>query len=271
MKQLKDKQIVVMGVANNRSIATAIAEEAFAHGAALGFSYLRDHDGKGKMEARVQKAIGQLNPSLLAPCDVNQDEDIRQFFEKTNHAMGTIDGLVHSIAFAPLEDIRCATIDASRQGFIQALESSCYSFIATAREASRYMQAGASMITLSYLGGERVIPGYNLMGVAKAALESAIKYLAHDLGARGIRVNGISAGPVKTLASSAVGDFGKVLKVNQLLSPLKRNITAKDVAETAVFLLGPYSSGITGELIHVDAGYHIIGHPGHETEKLADI
>ena len=269
MALLKDKNTIVMGVANSRSIAAGIARKSFEEGARLGFSYLPDDSGK--MESRVRKAISDLNPLLVSPCDVNQDRDIEAFFASAKETMGGIDHLVHSIAFAPLEDIRCPTVAASRKGFNLALESSCYSFIAAAREAACHMKPGSSMLTLSYLGGEKVIPGYNLMGVAKAALENTIKYLAHDLGPRGIRVNGVSAGPIKTLASSAIGDFAKVLKVNELMAPLGRNVTTREVAATAAFLLSEAASGVTGELVHVDAGYHIMGHPGHQLEKFSDL
>ena len=266
MALLQNKNSVIMGVANNRSIATAIAVEAANQGANLGFSFLKDDTGK--MESRVRKAVDSLNPAFISPCNVNNDADVKEFFSVAGQKMGKLDHLVHSIAFAPLEDIRCATVDASRQGFLTALESSCFSLIATVKEAVSYMEPGSSIITLSYLGGERVIPGYNLMGVAKAALENAIKYLAHDLGPKGIRINGISAGPIKTLASSAVGDFGKVLRINERMAPLGRNVTTEEVAKTATFLMSDMSSGITGELIHVDAGYHVMGHPGYSLENL---
>ena len=265
MGLLKDKIGIIMGVANNRSIAAAIAESAFEQGAQLGFSHLPDD--KGKMEARVRKVVDSMNPRLVAPCDCNQDPDIDSFFTKVSSSYEQIDFLVHSIAFAPLEDIRCQTIEASRSGFLTALETSVYSFIAAARAASELMPNGGSMLTLSYFGGEKVVAGYNLMGVAKAALESAVKYLAYDLGPKGIRVNAISAGPIKTLAASAVGDFGDMLGMNAAIAPSGKNVSAKEVGNAATFLLSDLATGITGELVHVDGGYNIMGSPGRALEK----
>lgn len=260
MSVLADKKGVIMGVANERSIAAAIAAAAFEAGAQLGFSHLPDD--KGKMAARLQKVVSGYKPQLLAPCDVNDDAGLASFFAQAGSTYGSLDFFVHSVAFAPLEDIRCATVAASRAGFISAMETSVYSFIATARAAAALMPHGGSILTLSYFGGEKVVAGYNLMGVAKAALECAVKYLAYDLGPQGIRVNAISAGPLKTLAASAVGDFGDMLGMNAAIAPLGRNITAKEVADTACFLLSPLASGISGENIHVDGGYHVMGSPG---------
>ena len=260
MELLKDKTGIIMGVANHRSIAAAIAQSAFEQGAKLGFSHLPDE--KGKMEPRVRKTVDRLEPGLVAPCDCNKDEDISNFFGEVSAKYQAIDFLVHSIAYAPIEDIRCPTLQASRAGFMAALETSVYSFIATARAACELMRDGGSILTLSYFGGEKVVAGYNLMGVAKAALESAVKYLAFDLGPRGIRVNAISAGPIKTLAASAVGDFGDMLGTNAAIAPSGKNVSAKEVGETAAFLLSDLASGITGELVHVDGGYHIMGSPG---------
>lgn len=265
MGLLKDKTGIIMGVANHRSIAAAIAESAFEHGAQLGFSHLPDD--KGKMEARVKKVVDSWSPKLLAPCDCNKDQDIDTFFTQVSSTYSKIDFLVHSIAFAPLEDIRCQTIQASRDGFLTALETSVYSFIASARAAAELMPEGGSMLTLSYFGGEKVVAGYNLMGVAKAALESAVKYLAFDLGPKGIRVNAISAGPIKTLAASAVGDFGDMLGTNAAIAPTGKNVSAKEVGNAAAFLLSNLASGITGELVHVDGGYNIMGSPGRAFEK----
>lgn len=257
---LKDKSGIIMGVANARSIAAAIAESASNWGAALGFSHLPDENGK--MRARVEKVVQNLDSKMLEACDVNKDNDISAFFSKVKNTFGSIDFLVHSIAYAPLDDIRKPTIMASREGFLVALESSVYSFIATARAAAELMPDGGSLLTLSYFGGEKVVAGYNLMGVAKAALESSIKYLAYDLGEKGIRVNGISAGPIKTLAASAVGDFGDMLGMNAAIAPLQRNVIAHEVAEASCFLLSDAAKGITGEIIHVDGGYNVMGSPG---------
>ena len=175
---------------------------------------------------------------------------------------------MHSIAYAPIEDIRCSTVNSSRAGFLEAMETSVYSLIATSREASKLMPDGGSIVTLSYFGGEKVIPGYNLMGVAKSALESSVRYLAFDLGAQNIRVNAISAGPVKTLAASAIGDFGDMLGMNSAIAPMERNISNDEVAKTACYLLSDLSTATTGEVLHVDAGYHIMGSPGRAWEKM---
>lgn len=255
------KKGVIMGVANDRSLGTGIAKALFSEGAELAFSHLPDD--KGKMLLRCQKAIEDCDPKLIAPCDVNKDEDVEAFFNKVKACFGSIDFLVHSIAYAPSEDIKCPTIEASRQGFLTAMESSCYSFITTAKHASALMEKEASLLTLSYYGGEKAVPGYNLMGIAKAALECSIKYLAFDLGSRGIRVNGISAGPVKTLAASAVGDFSDMLNLHSAIAPLGKNVSQMDVGRAAAFLLSPWAAGVSGELLHVDGGYHAMGGMGH--------
>ncbi len=251
---------IIMGVANQRSIATGIATQLHGQGAHMGFSYLPD--ASGKMKQRVEKAIEGIPAVFLEPCNVGADADIQTFFEQAKTYTPSIDFFLHSIAFAPLEDIRCPTVEASRQGFITALDISVYSFIATAKHAAKLMPNGGSILTLSYFGGEKVVGGYNLMGVAKAALEAAVRYLAYDLGPQGIRVNAISAGVVKTLAASAVGDFGQMLSGHAGISPLQRNVTLEEIGSTAAFLFSPGGSGITGEVIHVDAGYHIMGGPG---------
>ena len=260
-----EKKGVVMGVANERSIATGISKVLAKHGAQMAFSYLPDE--RGKMKQRCERAISECNPLLVAPCDVNDDASLTSFFDQIESTVGKIDFLVHSIAFAPLDDIRCATIDASRAGFTTAMESSCYSFITTTRHARKLLNPESSVLTLSYFGGERVVAGYNLMGVAKAALECSVRYLAYDLGPEGIRVNGISAGPIKTLAASAVGDFGDMLGMNAAIAPLGRNVTQEEVGNNAAYLLSELSKGTTGELIHVDGGYHVMGSPGYALEK----
>lgn len=254
---LKGKKGLIMGVANDRSLATGIAKKLFQEGATIGFSHLPDD--KGKMKDRCEKAIADCNPAFIYPCDVNNDESLNAFFELVKKDFGTIDFLVHSIAFAPLEDIRCQTVQASRQGFLNAMETSCYSFMATSRLAAPMMTTGGSIITLSYLGGERVMPGYNLMGVAKAALECAVRYVASDLGPSGIRVNGVSPGPIRTLAASAVGDFSASLTKHAAAAPLRQNANQEDVGRTACYLLSDLASSVTGELIHVDGGYHVMG------------
>ncbi len=259
MGLLKGKVGIIMGVANERSIATGIAEALSSQGAKLGFSFLPDE--RGKSEVRARKAIGHLNPQFLLPCNVNKDEEIEAFFAKAAENFPKIDFLVHSIAFASLEEIRKATLDVSREGFLTAMDASVYSFIATSRAAAPLMNESGSILTISYLGGEKVVIGYNLMGVAKAALESATQYLAYDLGERNIRVNAISAGPIKTLAASAVGDLNTTLHMTAALSPLKRNVSTADVGKAATYLLSDLSSGTTGEILHVDCGFNIMGAP----------
>lgn len=256
------KKGVVMGIANEYSIATAVAKFLANEGAQLAFSHLPDKDGRDRMLKRIQRVADPLGVSVIRPCDVNVDSDIQVFFEEVGKEFGHIDFFVHSIAFAPLEDIRCATIDASREGFRIALDTSCYSFIATARQAAKLMPQGGSMVTMSYFGGEKVVPGYNLMGVAKAALEMTTRYLAYDLGQKNIRVNAVSAGPIKTLASSAVGDFSSMLKMYPSIAPLKRNVTSEEVGKVTGFLLSDLASSISGDIIHADCGFHIMGGPG---------
>jgi enoyl-[acyl-carrier protein] reductase I len=262
------KKGVVMGVANEYSIATAVAKFLADEGATMAFSHLPDKEGRDRMLKRVQRVAEPLGVSFLRPCDVNSDDDIKQFFAEVQKDFGNIDFFVHSIAYAPLDDIRCATIDASREGFRVALDTSCYSFIATAREAAKLMPDGGSMVTMSYFGGEKVIGGYNLMGVAKAALEMATRYLAFDLGPKNIRVNAVSAGPIKTLASSAVGDFSAMLKLHGAIAPLGRNVTSEEVGKATGFLLSDLATSMTGDVLHVDGGYHIMGSPGHAFERM---
>ncbi len=247
---------VIMGVANERSLATGIAEVLTKEGAQLAFSFLEDE--KGRSEMRVRKAIGHLNPKLLKGCNVNKTEDIEKFFDETSKVFPKIDFLVHSIAFAAIDEIRRPCLEVSREGFLTAMEASAYSFIACSSVASKRMKEGSSILTLSYFGAEKVVVGYNLMGIAKSALESSVRYLAYDLGSKGIRVNAISAGPIKTLAASAVG-VSSMLDFNASIAPLKRNVSSQDVGKSASFLLSDLASGTTGEILHVDAGFNIMG------------
>lgn len=270
MGLFKGKKGVVMGIANEYSIATAVAKFLATEGAQLAFSHLPDKDGRDRMMKRVQRVAEPLGVSFLRPCDVNNDQDIQKFFDEVSKHFGSIDFFVHSIAFAPIDDIRCATIDASREGFRIALDTSCYSFIATAREAAKLMPDGGSMATMSYFGGEKVVPGYNLMGIAKAALEMTTRYLAFDLGPKNIRVNAVSAGPIKTLASSAVGDFSSMLKLYPAIAPLGRNVTSEEVGKVTGFLLSDLASSISGDVIHADGGFHIMGGPGHGLNQAAE-
>lgn len=262
------KRGIVMGVVNDHSLAWAISHFIHEQGAELGFSHLPDKEGRDRMERRVRRLTDPIGAKLVFPCDVSKDDDIKNFFKAVADTYGKIDFLIHSIAFAPLEDIRCPTIMASRPGFQMAMDISVYSMIAVARAAAEVMNDGGSMLTLTYFGGERVVAGYNLMGVCKAALDASVKYLAYDLGPRGIRVNALSAGPVRTLAASAVGDFDEMMKLYSAVSPLGRNVTMEEVAHSAAFLVSPMASATTGEIFHVDAGYNIMGSPGRAVERL---
>lgn len=263
------KKGVIMGVANEHSLAAGVAEFLSAQGAELAFSHLPDKDGRNRMEQRVRRVTDSLNTKLLAPCDVASNDDIVAFFNKVGDTFGSIDFFVHSIAFAPIEDIRCPTVAVSRAGFLNAMDISVYSFIATARAASELMTNGGSIATMTYFGAEKVLAGYNMMGVCKAALEASVRYLANDLGPKNIRVNAVSAGPVKTLAASAVGDFSTMLTMNAAIAPLGRNVTNDDVGRSTAMLLSDLASSITGETLHVDSGYNIMGSPGHAIERLA--
>ncbi len=256
------KKGVIMGLANGHSIAASVAKVLTDEGAELAFNHLPDTDDRGKMERRVRKVTDPLGAKLVMPCDVQSDEDIKSFFGAVKEQFGTIDFLVHSIAFAKSEDIKEGTISASRDGFRLAMDISAYSMIAVTREAAEIMNDGGSCVAMTYLGGERVVAGYNLMGVCKAALESVCKYLAYDLGARNIRVNAVSAGPIRTLAASAIGDFQDMLSLYRQNSPLCRNISREEVANSTAYLLSDLSSGVTGEIHHVDGGYHTMAGPG---------
>lgn len=268
MGLLSGKRGIIMGVANEYSLASGVAEFLHKEGAEIGFSHLPDkEDGPAKMLRRVMRVAEPLGVKFVKPCDVSSDDDIKRFFDEVRKEFGTIDFFVHSIAYAPIDDIRCATVEASRDGFKTAMDISVYSFIATAREAAKLMEHGGSMVTMTYFGGERVVSGYNLMGVCKSALESATKYVAHDLGPKGIRVNAVSAGPVKTLAASAVGDFSEMLSLYGAVAPMQRNITAEEVGRSAGFLLSDLSSATTGEILHVDCGYHVMGSPGRAIQR----
>ncbi len=254
------KKGLVFGIANDHSIAWAITQQLYAQGAEMAFTHLPDKDPeRPRMERRLKKLVEPLGAKIMLPCDVQNDSDIDGVFAAAKEAYGALDFVLHSIAYAPIEDLQGPTINASRDGFKLSMEISCYSLIAIARRAEGVLKPGGSILTLTYLGGEKVIPGYNIMGVCKAALESAVEYLANDLGPQGIRVNALSAGPLKTLSSSAVGEFDKMLKLYTEQSPLRRGVSADEVGKTAMFLLSDLASGITGENVHVDGGYHIMG------------
>lgn len=251
---MKGKRGVVMGVANDHSIAWGIAKTLADHGAELAFTYQSE-----TLEKRVAPLAQEVGSSFLVPCDVGQEGDIKRAFAMLAEKWGTIDFVVHAIAYADKNELKGKYYDTSRDNFLNSMNISCYSFTETCREAVPYMSEGGSLISLTYYGAEKVMPNYNVMGVAKAALEASIRYLAVDLGEKGIRVNGISAGPVRTLAAAGIGDFRYILKWNQYNSPLKRNITLEDVGGSALYLLSPLANGVTGEVHHVDSGYHVVG------------
>lgn len=254
--KLKGKNIVVMGVANERSIAWGVAKSLFDVGANVIFTYRKERS-LVKLEKALEK--NELAAKMIVQCDVNEDESIKNAFTQIGEALGEIHGIVHSVAFAHAEDLKNDFVETSRSGYAFAQDTSAYSLIATAREARPYMTEGASIITMSYLGAERVLDGYNVMGVAKAALEASMRYLANDLGKQGIRVNAVSAGAVRTLSAKGVPSFNTILSQIVEKAPLKRNITNEEVAKMSIVMLSDLSSGVTGEVIYVDAGYHIMG------------
>lgn len=248
------KKILVLGVANNKSIAWAITEALAREGATIGLTYLNE-----ALEKRVRPLAEEIGCETVLPCDVQSDQQLDQLFTELESRWGTIDGIVHSVAFADKADLSNPFSQTSRAGFQLALDISAYSLIAVAGRGARLMNEGGSIITLSYLGAERVVSNYNVMGVAKAALEASVRYLADDLGQKGVRVNAISAGPIKTLAASGIPQFKKLLADFAEKSPLKRNVSQEDVANSARYLLSDLSSGVTGETIYVDAGFNIMG------------
>lgn len=253
--QLKDKNIVVMGVANERSIAWGIAKRLLDVGANVIFTYRKDRS-KSKIDKILEKE--GINASVIQ-CDVNSDESIANAFSQIGEQFGVIHGIVHSVAFANAEDLHNRFVETTRDGYAFAQDTSAYSLIAVAKAARSYMTEGGSIVTMSYLGAERVLEGYNVMGVAKAALEASMRYLASDLGKEGIRVNAISAGAIRTLAAKGVPSFNQILHKIEEVSPLKRNVTQEEVADMTLVMLSHLSRGVTGETIYVDSGYHIMG------------
>jgi enoyl-[acyl-carrier protein] reductase I len=251
---LTGRRGLILGMANERSLAWGIAAACAAQGAELAFTYQGDALGR-----RVRPLAESLGSQIALPCDVTEPAAIATAFESLRQNWDGLDFLVHAIGFADKAYLRGRYLETPREAFLQALDISCYSFVALAREAVAMMRPGGALLTLTYLGAERVTPHYNVMGVAKAALEASVRYLAADLGASGIRVNAISAGPIKTLAASGIGDFRYILRWNQLNSPLERNVTIEEVGGAALYLLSDLSSGVTGEVHHVDCGYHIVG------------
>ncbi|MGB8885651.1 MAG: enoyl-ACP reductase [Candidatus Korobacteraceae bacterium] len=251
---LQGRTVAVFGVANKRSIAWAIAQQMQQAGAQLAITYQNE-----RLKQEADDLITALPNAQAFQCDVSRDEEIAQLFEQLKSSYGKLDALVHSVAFAPAEELKGEFVDTSREGFRIALDISVYSLVALARAARPLMTDGGSIITMTYYGAEKVVPKYNVMGVAKAALEASVRYLAYDLGKNKIRVNAISAGPIKTLAARGISGFGEMLKTQAERAPLQRNVEVKEVAETVVFLASDAGSGITGETIHVDCGYNIMG------------
>ena len=251
---LAGKKGLIMGVANNRSIAWGIAKAVADEGAKLAFTYQGD-----ALKKRVEPLANSVGSYISLNCDVTSDESIDEVFSKLKNEWGNLDFFVHAIAYSDKEELTGLYLDTSRENFNRTMDISVYSFTALAKRAAEMMNDGGSMLTLTYYGSERVMPHYNVMGVAKAALEASVRYLAVDLGGRNIRVNGLSAGPMKTLAASGIGDFRYILKWNEYNSPLKRNVTLDDVGGAGLYLLSPLSSGVSGETHHVDCGYHVVG------------
>lgn len=264
------KKGLILGVANDNSIAWAIAQFVMSEGAECGFTHLPDRPDDERQ--RNRRRVSQLTDSterakFLLPLDVTKDDNIRQVMAHAAEVFGKLDFLVHSVAYASLDDLKVDTIQTSREGFKLAMEISAYSLIAVANAARSVMAAKSSIVTMTYFGGEKAVPGYNVMGICKAALDAAVKYLAYDLGPSGVRVNAVSAGPVRTLAGRAAG-VDDMLPLYEGMSPMGRNITHEEVGRTAGFLLSDMSDGITGEILHVDAGYNIMGSPGRLLDRF---
>ena len=257
MLDLTGKNALVTGIANNRSIAWGIAQQLHAAGANLGITYLPDE--KGKMEGKVKDLVDPLNPSLFLPCNVQDEAQVSEVFSTIGQEWGKLDILIHCLAFANRDDLSGDFSNTSKEGYQLALDVSSYSLITLARGAKPLMTEGGSIVTLSYLGGVRVVPNYNVMGIAKAALEMNVRYLASELGPNNIRVNGISAGPIRTLASSAVGGILDMIHHVEEIAPLRRTVTQTEVGNTAAFLCSDLSSGMTGQILYVDSGYCIMG------------
>ena len=263
---LAGKRGLVMGVANDRSIAWGIARRAAEAGASLAFTYQGEALAK-----RVRPLAASVGGSLIMECDVTDDASMDAAFGAIEREWGGLDFVVHAIAFSDKEQLKGRYVDATADNFAMSLDISCYSFTAVARRAAPLMTAGGSLLTLTYYGAEKVVPHYNVMGIAKAALEASVKYLAADLGNDGIRVNAVSAGPIRTLASSGIGDFRYILKWNEYNSPLRRNTTTDEVGGAALYLLSDLATGVTGEVHHVDSGYHVIGMKAEDAPDIATV
>ncbi len=260
------KRGLIMGLANDKSIAWGIAKALASEGAEMAFSYQGD-----ALKKRVQPLAEQLGSSLVLPCDVSDETSVEALFDTLKDNWGKLDFLVHAIGFSDKEQLRGRYADTTRDNFLMTMDISVFSFTSVARRASAMMPDGGSLLTLTYYGAERVMPHYNVMGVAKAALEASVRYLAEDLGKDNIRVNAISAGPIKTLAASGIGDFRYIMKWNELNSPLRRNVTQEDVGNSALYLLSRLGAGVTGETHHVDAGYHVVGMKAVDAPDIATV
>ncbi|MBM6592639.1 enoyl-ACP reductase FabI [Microvirga pudoricolor] len=261
---LTGKRGLIMGVANNRSIAWGIAQAARKHGAELAFTYQGD-----ALKKRVEPLAKELDAAVVGHCDVTDGATIDAVFAEVEKLWGKLDFVVHCIAFSDKDELTGRYVETSEGNFTKSLMISCYSFTAIAQRAEKLMTDGGSLLTLTYYGAEKWMPHYNVMGVAKAALEASVRYLAADLGPSNIRVNAISAGPIKTLAASGIGDFRYILKWNEYNSPLRRTVTIEEVGETAAYLVSDMSKGMTGEILHVDAGYHVVGMKNPEAPDLS--
>ena len=263
---LAGKRGLIFGVANNRSIAWGIAKQAAEAGASLALTYQGESLGK-----RVRPLAEELDAKVVGHCDVTDPASIDAVFKVVEEEWGELDFVVHCVAFSDREQLTGRYVDTTADNFTMTMMISCYSFTAVAQRAEKLMKSGGSMLTLTYYGAEKWMPHYNVMGVAKAALEASVRYLAADLGEKGIRVNAISAGPIKTLAASAIGDFRYILKWNEHNAPLRRTVTTDEVGESAAFLLSNHARGITGEIMHVDAGYHIVGMKNPNAPDIAQL
>jgi len=261
---MKGKKGLIMGVANDRSIAWGVAKALHAAGAQLAFSYQGD-----VFKKRVTPLVEPLNPAAMIDCDVSDQTSIDAAFAQLATVWDDLDFLVHAIGFSDKDQLKGRYIDTTPDNFRMTMDISCYSFTAVARRAEKMMKNGGSLVTLTYYGSEKVMPHYNVMGVAKAALEASVRYMAEDLGKRNIRVNAISAGPIKTLAASGIGDFRYILKWNELNAPLRRTVTIDEVGNSALYLLSDLGSAVTGENLHVDAGYHVVGMKAEDAPDIA--
>lgn len=261
---MQGKRGLIMGLANDKSIAWGVAKALADAGAELAFSYQGD-----ALKKRVDPLAAQLGSTIVLPCDVGDEASIDALFGNLKETWGTLDFVVHAIGFSDKNELRGRYVDTSRANFTMSMDISVYSFTAVMARAEKMMSPGAAAVTLTYYGAEKVMPHYNVMGVAKAALEASVKYLAEDLGKDGIRVNAISAGPIKTLAASGIGDFRYIMKWNEYNSPLRRNVTIDEVGKSALYLLSDLGSGTTGENLHVDAGYHVVGMKAVDAPDMA--